>query len=90
MHVPLPVPCAGDVANNVGRSTGRDFEASDLGRLPLLSAVIKEGLRLCAPAPFGGTRHVVDEHGAQLCGFHVPKVRLLAAMIAWFGMMPSL
>lgn len=60
--------------------TGRDFKASDLGRLPLLSAVIKETLRLCAPAPFGSTRHVADKDGAELCGFHVPKVCWLHLM----------
>lgn len=60
--------------------TGCPFEASDLGRLPLLSAVIKEALRVCAPAPFGGTRYVVQEEGVELCGFHVPKVRVLQCL----------
>ena len=49
--------------------------ASDLGHLPLLSAVIKEALRLCPPAG-GGTRHVEQEEGAELCGYHVPKVSI--------------
>ena len=53
---------------------GRPFDASDLGRLPLLSAVIKETLRVCAPAPFGGTRWVVQEEGVDMCGYNVPKV----------------
>jgi cytochrome P450 len=53
---------------------GRLFDASDLGRLPLLSAVIKETLRVCAPAPFGGTRWVVQDEGVDMCGYHVPKV----------------
>lgn len=52
----------------------RDFAASDLGRLALLSAVIKEALRLCTPAPYGGARHVVNQEGATLCGYHVPTV----------------
>jgi hypothetical protein len=53
---------------------GRPFDASDLGRLPLLSAVIKESMRVCPPAPFGGFRRFVQEEGAELCGYHVPKV----------------
>lgn len=63
---------------------GRDFEASDLGRLPLLSAVIKESLRLCHPVPFGGIRQVVQEGGTDLCGYSLPKVRP-AADAADFG-----
>jgi len=62
------------VAPGGGSTTGRDFEASDLGRLPLLSAVIKEALRLCTPVPYGGSREVVTEEGADLGGYHVPKV----------------
>lgn len=52
----------------------RDFEPSDLGRLPLLSAVIKESLRLCPPGPFGGSRLVTDDN-TKLCGYDVPKVK---------------
>jgi hypothetical protein len=44
---------------------------------PLLSAVIKETLRVCAPAPFGGTRWVVQEEGVDMCGYNVPKVSSL-------------
>jgi len=55
-------------------ASGRDFEASDLGHLPLLSAVIKETLRLCAPAPMGAMKYVENQEGADMCGHHVPKV----------------
>lgn len=55
-------------------ASGRDFEAPGLGHLPLLSAVIKETLRLYAPAPMGAMKHVENQEGADLCGHHVPKV----------------
>lgn len=51
----------------------RPFDASDLGSLPLLSAVIKEGLRLLPPTPLGGVR-VCTTDDAELCGYQVPKV----------------
>ena len=54
--------------------TQRGFEASDWGRLPLLAAAIKGALRLCPPAPFGGSRLIVTPEGADICGHHVPKV----------------
>jgi cytochrome P450 len=56
-----------------GSSAGRDPEASDLGRLPLLSAVIKEALRVCPPAPFGGSR-ICPVDGVDMCGYKVDKV----------------
>lgn len=62
------------VALLAGSNPGRAFEASDLNRLTYMSAVIKEALRLCTPVPYGGTRHVVDKGGVELCGYHVPKV----------------
>lgn len=51
----------------------RAFEASDWGRLPLLSAVVKEGLRLLPPTPLGGVK-VCTTDDTELCGFKVPKV----------------
>lgn len=56
-----------------GSSPGRSFEASDLGRLPVLSAVIKESLRVCPPAPFGGSR-ICPTDNVDLCGHTIHKV----------------
>lgn len=52
---------------------GRPYDASDLGSLSLLSAVIKEGLRLLPPTPLGGVRVCVEDD-TELCGYKVPKV----------------
>jgi hypothetical protein len=62
-----------------GGSSSQDqapFKPSDLGSLPLLTAVIKEALRLLPPTPLGGVR-VCTEDNVQLCGFKVPKVGAL-------------
>jgi cytochrome P450 len=56
-----------------GSSPARPYDASDLGSLPLLTAVIKEGLRLLPPTPLGGVR-VCTADDTQLCGHNVPKV----------------
>jgi hypothetical protein len=40
--------------------------------------VYKEALRLCTPVPFGGSRTVEEAGGVELCGHHLPKVRLAA------------
>lgn len=65
---------------------GRDFEASDLGHLPLLSAVIKETLRLCAPAPMGAMKYVENQEGADMCGHHVPKGTLVLIPTMPYGL----
>lgn len=70
----IAVLCVYTLSAGSGK-TGRAFDASDLGRLPLLSAVIKESLRLCHPVPFGGIRQVVQEGGTDICGYKLPKVR---------------
>lgn len=49
----------------------RDFEWSDMSRLPYLSAVIKEGLRLFGPV---GAIPRVAEQDMEICGYKVPKV----------------
>ena len=49
-----------------------DIDASDLGKLSYMSAVIKEVLRVCAPAPLGGNRVVSED--TDICGYTVPKV----------------
>jgi hypothetical protein len=41
---------------------------------------MKETLRLSSPAPTGGIREVVDEEGADICGYHLPKVSRLSIM----------
>lgn len=69
-----------------GDRAGREFAASDLNRLPLLSAAIKEALRLCTPVPYGGTRHVVDDGGAELCGYKVPKGAIVMMPLLPFGL----
>ncbi|WIA20759.1 hypothetical protein OEZ85_005126 [Tetradesmus obliquus] len=52
----------------------RDIEQADFAALPLLAAVIKESLRLCPPAPWGGTKQAPCD--VTLCGHTVKKVRL--------------
>jgi cytochrome P450 len=65
--------CVGIVHAGDNGTPGRAFEASDLGQLPFLTAVVKEGLRLLPPTPLGGVR-VCTEDDTILCGFKVPKV----------------
>eukprot|EP00878_Enallax_costatus_P040161 GHUV01046166.1.p1 GENE.GHUV01046166.1~~GHUV01046166.1.p1 ORF type:complete len:121 (-),score=11.14 GHUV01046166.1:202-564(-) len=77
---------------NVWDSTGapgvRDIEASDLGKLSYMSAVIKEVLRVCAPAPLGGNRRVGED--TDICGYTVPKASGYSSVTtcAWFGAWP--
>lgn len=40
-----------------------------------MSAVIKEVLRVCPPAPWGGNKVTVDED-TDICGYKAPKVRM--------------
>lgn len=58
---------------SVGASGVRDIEANDLGKLSYMSGLIKEVLRACPPAPWGGNKVTVDED-TELCGYRVPKV----------------
>jgi cytochrome P450 len=48
-----------------------DFTDADLEKLPVLSAVIGETLRLYGAAP-GGLPRVVPEGGARMNGYHLP------------------
>lgn len=61
-------------SSSAGGGPGRPYDTADWAHLPLLAAVTKEALRLCPPAPFGGTRQVVVEEGADVCGYHLRKV----------------
>lgn len=54
------------------RPQPRLFDWSDLGRLPYLNAVIKEGLRLFSPAATGSWR-LTDKH-LDINGLKLPKV----------------
>lgn len=65
--------CSWPVGDSSSPTTGRTYDASDLGSFPLLTAVIKEGLRLLPPTPLGGVR-VCTADDTQLCGHKVPKV----------------
>jgi hypothetical protein len=53
--------------------TGREFDWGDLARLPYLNAVIKETLRLFAPATIASCRQA--DRDMTILGHHVPKVR---------------
>ena len=44
-----------------------DMNLNNLGKLPYLSAVIEEGLRICSPVPLGMAR-VVPVGGDTVCG----------------------
>jgi cytochrome P450 len=52
--------------------TTREFDWGDLARLPYLNAVIKESLRLFAPASMGTSR--MADKDMVICGYNVPKV----------------
>jgi hypothetical protein len=52
--------------------TEREFDWGDLARLPYLNAVIKESLRVLAPASTGTVR--IAHRDMTICGHHVPKV----------------
>ena len=48
-----------------------EMNLTNLGKLPYLSAVIEEGLRICAPVPLGMPR-VVPPGGDTVCGYWLP------------------
>jgi cytochrome P450 len=52
--------------------TTRAFDWGDLARLPYLNAVIKESLRVLAPASTGTVR--IAHRDMTICGHAVPKV----------------
>eukprot|EP00879_Flechtneria_rotunda_P005512 GHRR01005805.1.p1 GENE.GHRR01005805.1~~GHRR01005805.1.p1 ORF type:complete len:446 (+),score=181.55 GHRR01005805.1:1961-3298(+) len=49
----------------------REIDMADIGNLSYLGAVVKEVLRVCPPAPWGGTK--VANGDIELCGYAVPK-----------------
>eukprot|EP00775_Hariotina_reticulata_P010115 gene10115-10272_t len=69
---------ADDPTNSKASRTGdaggvqQNIDAAHLGRLPYMQGVLKEVLRLCPPAPWGGTKMVTDQ-AAEVCGYTLPK-----------------
>lgn len=68
--------------------TPRDFEWSDGARLPYLSAVIRESLRLWSPGALGTTRYVDRE--IEIAGHPVPKGTIVMVSPYVTSYMPSL
>lgn len=60
-----------------------DMSITKLTRLPYLSAVIEEGLRICSPIPLGMPR-VVPPGGDTVCGIRLP------AGVSIFNIVPCL
>ncbi|KAF6250905.1 cytochrome P450 [Scenedesmus sp. NREL 46B-D3] len=88
----LAAAAAAGGSGSVDASQLRDIDQADFSRLPLMSAVIKETLRLCPPAPWGGTKLAPQD--VQLCGHTVKKgtlvmMPLLALSLASFNYGPD-
>lgn len=60
-----------------------DMDTKSLMQLPMLGAVIKEGMRLTSPVPLGLTRRVPDG-GAIICGSYFPSGLSLLILLLYF------
>lgn len=69
-------------------SAEADLNIANVSRLPYLTAVLKEGLRIGAPAPFSFPR-VVPLKGASIHGYWVPgRVSLIHPFVILFTAQP--
>ena len=66
-------PTLAKLADEIRGSFKHEFEITidNVGKIPYLSAVIDEGLRLCPPVPFGLPR-LIPQGGATVCGYWLP------------------
>ncbi|KAI8464971.1 MAG: cytochrome P450 [Monoraphidium minutum] len=79
---------AAGLAPSAGCPVPRDFEWSDMARLPYLAAVIKETLRLFSPGSLGTTRLVAKP--IKLCGHVVPAGVMVMVSPYVMGVQPRL